>query len=162
MFLHLLLSIFIYYSNANDCGGWGILARKVSKEDGFQLTCPNNEFKVLINATQSCCILQPDRHPSLVPETPQDPNKYYDRSLEIGCRVAPETTSKQSASQAWDKEAMEELDVNIQPSMIPPWVVTITISCTVTIILFAACVGTIIILETIYSMCKIPEKKIIV
>ena len=105
MFLHLLLSIFIYYANTYDCGGWGILARKVSKEDGFELTCPNNEHKVLINATRLCCIPQPDCPPGLVPETPQDPDKYYDRSLEIGCRVAPETTSKQTASQAWDRSS---------------------------------------------------------
>ena len=151
MFLYLFLSIFIYYANAYHCGGWGILVRREPKEDGFQLTCPNNEYKVLMNATELCCIPQPDCPPGLVPETPLDPDKYYDRSLQIGCIEAPETTSKQTTSQAWDEEMV---NVNIKQSAIQPWALAIAVSCTVTIVLFATCVGTIIFVETMHSMQK--------
>ena len=98
-----------------------------------------NLYKVLINATVLCCVLQP--------ETPYDLDKYYKGHVEIGCIEAPESSCDDlTSTKAWDKETV---NMNINPSAMQKWEITIAITCTATIILFAVCIGTILIIETI-------------
>ena len=104
-----------------------------------------------------CCIPQPDCPPGLVSETPQDPDKEYDGATsEIGC-VEPLTDSSKPES-SFTQKTKSLTEVKIEGELTRPWMIYIVIGCTVTILLFALCVGSVVVIETIYFMPKTVAK----
>ena len=157
MFVFLLLLTFLNDVNCDDpCNGWG-QAIPEGKD------CPRTSYRMRINDkfNSICYIPQPDCPPGLVSETPQDPDKEYDgSSLEIAC-VIPPTTKRQldssyKSEKPKDTNPMQVVTINAE---IKSWMVYVVIGCTITVILFTLCVGSVIIIETIYSMVKMTRKR---
>lgn len=150
MIVYIVFSIFINCINGFDeCNGWGHPVAEGTD-------CPSTYYRTRTNKLNTiCCIPQPDCPPGLLPETPQDPNKEYDGTLEIGCTVPSKPESSPTSPTSNNNPPYE---IHIEESN-QPWIPFIAIGCTVAVLLFAGCVGSVIVIETTCSMRKTITKQ---